>query len=108
MTQDTLVVTQEDREAAEWAWDTMSDDKEWRDLHCDDKIAWWQAFARHRIAAEQRGFKLCQDAAVKVAAQDNRSPAAKEYGYFPQWHEYGQRLANAIRTLSIKETGNAG
>lgn len=65
MTQDTVVVTQEDREAAAALWGFFKAQGPLIDTPEKGKAIgeeFLQAFARHRIAAEQRGFKLCQDA----------------------------------------------
>lgn len=98
MTQDTVVVTQSAKDAAKAFW--------------NQHIAGWQeqgqgqrALIQALAAAEQRGFKLCQDAAVKVA--EAAFPANDGTSYTNGQRQACRNLADAIRALSIKETDNA-
>jgi hypothetical protein len=107
MTQDTVVITQSAREAAK-AFDPLL----WSEHpNGEDFIALTEAIA----AAEQRGFKRCQDAAVK-AAEDR---AARSNQYFAAGlggdegkdrnaarYRTANDIADAIRALSIKEADN--
>lgn len=143
MTQDTVVVTQSAREQAEWFISAILGGVP--DGAGDLK----SALAVALTAAEQRGFKLCQDAATTLRpmseAPRDQSMILARYNprddhpdvrfkgrWFSIWHEgvteggydmgwalypgYGGvsdanfdgwlPLPDAIRTLSIKETGN--
>ena len=136
MTQDTVVVTQEDRETYADEVERFGD-KEYADrirAGQRDTLSMLSMLARHRAAAEQRGFKLCQDAMDREAIARIIDPHAWE-----RRDEFAALLrgeglsshtslaemqkpsaarrvdkvvadsiakADAIRTLSIKGTGN--
>ncbi|WP_439538659.1 hypothetical protein [Sphingomonas sp.] len=121
---DKVEVTQEDREAAAQFSESIVGKTNGRDeiARCregkEDATYLVQAFARHRAAAEaaaeQRGFKLCQDAAVKrlEGKAERARIAAIGNGMDPSdatLLDYEFSLAaDELRTLTIKETGNAG
>jgi len=106
MTQDTVVVTQSAREAAA-SYVAVEPDFD-RTIHKRVLIAQIEAgecdfdpIVQALAAAEQRGFKLCQDAAVKVA----ESAFAPGTGVGSEQMRAARKIASAIRTLSM-ETGN--
>lgn len=80
---DKVEVTQEDIEAARALVGVPADP----DFHATDHAV--QAFARHRIAAEaaaeQRGFKLGQDTAVKVERHRFGSPPEPMVNPSAEW-----------------------
>ena len=92
-------LTQADWNAAESYWDSLSDD--WnpgRGISEEERLLTVQAFARHRIAAEQRGklegARLAIEAAATVAPSKTPSGECETVG---QWTR--RTLREAIRAL---------
>lgn len=96
-------VTQSARDAAAALAEPGSELAELRRSGAHDNLGVVQAIA----AAEQRGFKICQDAAVKVA-EERYAGHGEEFGTTRAWayERAGKSIAAVLRTLSIKETGN--